>query len=129
MTNWQNLPNELQLRDEDILSLKFKDVERLFTIADEHNVVEQFASLFWPAMARVRNNPANVSLQRCVELLEERKRSLGRLYDTYRCFPDTKTFYAIRYNECEYNIRWLVEQYGVVRKSEPHLLEVTLDEI
>lgn len=128
MVTWQSLPEELQLRDADLRSLSMQDVEVLFNIATRKGVVDQFASLFWPAMDRARNNESIASIQRCVEFLEERKRTLGRTYDKERAKNYSSywlaRYIALRYNECEYNIRWLTEQYRCARKSQPHLLEV-----
>jgi hypothetical protein len=124
MTTWQSLPVELQLRDADLVSLSLQDIEALFKQATKLGVVDQFAELFWDAMSRVRNKPDNVSIQRCVEFLEERKRTLGRACAYRYNSPYAKRYFAIRYNECEYNIRWLVEQYNCGRKSSNYLMEV-----
>ena len=124
MTTWQQLPKDLQLKDEAIAALSFSETEALFLLAEQHGVSEEFAELFWEAMSRIRNNADNVSIQKCVEFLEERKRTLGRAYNWRLNSKIAKKFLALRYNECEYNIRWLVEQYNCKRKTKPYLLEV-----
>lgn len=128
MLSWQDMPTELRLRDAKLVSLSMQDVEALFNLATKFGVVDQFAELFWPAMSRARSNPTAVSIQQCVNLLEERKRSIGRAYDNARKKYGKDhwlTFYqAIKYNECEYNIRWLVDQYGCERFTKDYLLEV-----
>lgn len=124
MTTWQSLPVELQLRDASLVSLSLQDIEALFKQATKLGVVDQFAELFWDAMSRVRNKPDNVSIQQCVEFLEERKRTLGRACAYRYNSPHAKRYFAIRYNECEYNIRWLIEQYNCGRKSSNYLMEV-----
>lgn len=121
---WQSLPKDLQLKDEVIATLSFSETEALFLLAEQYGVTEEFTQLFWEAMSRVRNNADNVSIQKCVEFLEERKRTLGRAYSWQHNSDVAKKFFALRYNECEYNIRWLVEQYDCTRKSKPYLLEV-----
>lgn len=123
MNTWQSLPTELQLRDAEIASLSTQQVDNLFKRAKELSVLEPFTELFWDAMNRIYSNDA-VSMQRCVELLEERKRTLGRAYSYRKNSEFAKQYFAIRYNECEYNIRWLVEQYGCKRKTKNYLLEV-----
>lgn len=131
MLNWQDLPAELQLTDADIKSLTTSDVESLFKSAEALGVSHHFSELFWEAVARVRCNPANASIQQCVDFLEERKRAIGRTYSIVKKrYPNgwLPRWQAHRYNECEYNIRWLVEQYGVNRSSKPYLLEVELHE-
>ena len=124
MTTWQQLPKDLQLKDEAIAALSFSETEALFLLAEQYGVVEEFAQLFWEAMSRVRNRADNVSIQKCIEFLEERKRTLGRAYSWRHNSDVAKKFFALRYNECEYNIRWLVEQYDCTRKTKPYLLEV-----
>ena len=124
MTPWQSLPKELQLRDADLTSLSLQDIEALFKLATELDVVEEFSKLFWDAMSRVRNNPDAASIQQCVNFLEERKRTLGRVHDLRCNSPQAKKYFAIKYNEVEYNIRWLVEQYDCTRKTKEYLLEV-----
>lgn len=123
MTSWQSLPTELQLRDIDMVSLTLQEVEELFTTAAKLGVVEQFSEVFWEAMHRVRDNPTSATMQKCVNFIEERKRTLGRCYDISK-MPEIKEFFAIRYNEAEYCIRWLIDQYDCERKSKPYLMEV-----
>lgn len=124
MATWQSLPKELQLRDADLMSLSLQDIEALFKQATKLDVVDEFSKLFWEAMSRVRNNADATSIQQCVNFLEERKRTLGRVHDLRCNSANAKKYFAIKYNEVEYNIRWLVEQYDCTRKSEPYLLEV-----
>lgn len=124
MNSWQNLPKDLQLRDAQIASLTSKEAEQFFKLASQKCVLNTFTELFWEAMQRIRNNPNNASLQRCVDFLEERKRTLGRAYSYKNNSEIAKKLFAIHYNEVEYNIRWLLEQYNCTRKSKPYLLEV-----
>lgn len=126
---WNDLPKELQVSDATMASLSLQDVNDLFELASKYNKLIQsaFAELFWEAMNRVRCNANGVSVQRCVEFLEERKRSIGRTYNiAKKRYPNgwLTSYQAFRYNECEYNIRWLVEQYNCTRKTKPYLLEV-----
>lgn len=123
MDAWQTLPTELQLRDADLVSLSLQKVEYFFELAAKLGVLDQFTKLFWPAFERACSNPDNCSIQRCVELLEERKRTLGRCYDHSRDTIISKRFFAMQYNNCEYNIRWLTEQYNCTRTTKPYLLE------
>ena len=123
MNSWQLLPEDLQLRDWQIQSLTLKETKDLFEKATKLGVVDVFTELFWEAMNRVRCNAKRVHADKCIEFLEERKRTLGRIYDAEPS-PIVKKFFAIRYNECELAIRWLVEQYKCYRKSKPYFLEV-----
>lgn len=123
MEVWQSLPTELQLRDAEIASLSTAQVDNLFIRAKQLSVLEPFTNLFWDAMNRIYGKDS-ASMQRCVELLEERKRTLGRAYAYRKNSEFAKKYFAIRYNECEYNIRWLVEQYNCKRKTKNYLLEV-----
>ena len=123
MNNWQLLPKELQLRDWKLQSLTLQETEALFEKAREMCVVDLFAELFWEAMNRVRCDAKRSQVDNCVAFLEERKRTLGRVYDIEQS-PVAKKFFAIRYNECELAIQWLVQQYECYRKSKPYFLEV-----
>lgn len=124
MAAWQNLPNELRRTDAELATIGLNEVQALFDHAAKLNVLDEFSELFWDAMNRVRNNPDATSIQQCVNFLEERKRTLGRCYDYSRNSQNAKKYFAIKYNECEYNIRWLVEQYDCTRKTKEYLLEV-----
>lgn len=126
---WQQLPADLQLSDERIAKLTLKQMEDYFVAAEHVGVLDDFAQLFWEAMGRI--NASKPSLQECVYLLEERKRAIGRRYDNLR-EPDYKSWLydyqrnrlAAKYNELEYQIRWLVEQYKLDRKTKEYFLEV-----
>lgn len=127
MTTWQSLPKCLQRTDKEIANISWAEVDMLFNYATELGIVDKFSELFWIAMNRVRCNPNNASIQQCVNFLEERKRTIGRAYSiAKRKYPNgwLTRYQAIRYNECEYNIRWLVEQYKCTRKTKEYLLEV-----
>ena len=124
MTTWQSLPESIRRTDAEIANITWHEVNALFDHATKLGVINQFAELFWDAMSRVRNKPDNVSIQQCMEFLEERKRTLGRACAYRYNSPHAKRYFAIRYNECEYNIRWLVEQYNCERKSSNYLMEV-----
>lgn len=133
---WQQLPADLQLSDERIAKLTLKQMEDYFVAAEHVGVLDDFSQLFWEAMGRI--NASKPSLQECVYLLEERKRAIGRRYDKLRgpdyesWLPDYKSWLydyqrnrlAAKYNELEYQIRWLVEQYKLDRKTKEYFLEV-----
>lgn len=130
MKQWQQLPADLQLSDEAIKALSLKQTEELFATAERACVLEDFAQLFWDAVARI--NATKPSLQECVYLLEERKRQYGRRYANLK-EPDYKKPWlynyqrkrlATKYNELEYQIQWLVRQYGLKRTSKEYFLEV-----
>lgn len=127
MSNWQSLPEPLRLPDGVLEKLTLQDIVNLFKYAEEMGVTDTFTKLFWNAMMRVRANSKRVSIQMCVDLLEERKRTLGRAINYKHNSPIAKLFFSIRYNECEYNIRWLVEQYECNRKTKPTLLKIKND--
>lgn len=126
---WQQLPADLQLSDGAIKALSLKQTEELFATAERAGVLEDFAQLFWDAVGRI--NASKSSLQECVYLLEEHKRQYGRRYANLK-EPDYKSWLynyqrkrlATKYNELEYQIRWLVEQYELNRKTKPYFLEV-----
>lgn len=127
MATWQNLPKCLQKTDAEIAQMSWSEIQALFNCAEDLGVLNVFSELFWDAVNRVRCGPDNTSMQQCVDFLEERKRSLGRMYSITKARYPTgwlARFTAVKYNECEYNIRWLVDQYCCVRRSEPYLLEV-----
>lgn len=124
MTTWQSLPEGLQFSDKELRELSLQTVEKLFKIAEDSGLLNEFSELFWPAMQRACSNPDTASIQKCVELMEERKRTLGRCYDYSRNSAVAKRYFAIRYNECEYNIQWLAKQYNCTRKTKEYFLEV-----
>ena len=119
------LPEVLNPSNYDLRHISLKDTEFLFKQAKKLNVVDEFADKFWTAMSVTKE--VKPSLQECVYLLEEQKRQLGRKYDKMRSGDNNKVrrnYVAIKYNEIEHQIRWLVATFDLYRISEPYLLEV-----
>ena len=122
-----NLPDELKTYNYDVSHITLQETERLFKRADELGVLDEFAEVFWNAMQLVTQSKA--SLQECVNLLEEQKRKVGRQYDkmstnTAAAALGRKNYVATKYNELEYQIRWLVDTFELTRSSKPYLLEL-----
>lgn len=123
---WMALPEELRPHNYDIKHISMQETEKLFKRADELGVLDRFAELFWNTMQLTRQSKA--SLQEGVNLLEEQKRLIGRQYDK---MPSNtivskarKHYIAVKYNEIEHQIRWMVNTFKLRRTSEPYLLEV-----
>jgi hypothetical protein len=123
---WMALPDELRPHNYDIRNISLQETEQLFKRADKLGVLERFAELFWDTISLAKQS--NASLQKCIKLLEEQKRLIGRQYDK---MPSNtlvskarKNYVAEKYNEIEYQIRWMVKTFELTRTSEPYLLEV-----
>ena len=120
-----NLPEVLKPSNYDLRHVSLKDVEFLFKQAKKLNVLDEFADEFWTKVGEAK--AVKPSLQECLYLLEEQKRQLGRKYDKMQSTPNNRTrknYVAIKYNEIEYQIRWLISNFDIYRISEPYLLEV-----
>ena len=119
------LPEVLKPSNYDLRHISLKDTEFLFKQAKKLNVLDQFTDAFWTAMSVTKE--VKPSLQEAVNLLEEQKRQLGRKYDKMQSTTNNrvrKNYVAMKYNEIEYQIRWLVATFDLYRTSEPYLLEV-----
>lgn len=120
------LPEELRPSNYDLKHISLQDTELLFKKADKLGVLDQFAELFWDAISLARQEKP--SLQDAVNLLEEQKRQIGRQYDKMpsNTFVSQarKHYVAVKYNEIEHQIRWMVSTFKLDRTSEPYLLEV-----
>ena len=123
---WMALPEELRPSNYDLKHISLQDTELLFKKADKLGVLDQFAELFWDAISLARQEKP--SLQDAVNLLEEQKRQIGRQYDKMpsNTFVSQarKHYVAVKYNEIEHQIRWMVSTFKLDRTSEPYLLEV-----
>ena len=122
---WTALPDELRPHNYDIRHISLQETEQLFKKADKLGVLDRFAELFWDTMHLARQSKA--SLQEALNLLEEQKRLIGRQYDK---MPSNtfiskarKNYTAAKYNEIEYQIRWLCSNCNVQRRSKPYLLK------
>lgn len=119
------LPEILNPSNYDLRHISLKDTEFLFKQAKKLNVLDQFTDAFWTAVGI--SKASKPSLQEAVNLLEEQKRQLGRKYDKMQSSDNNKerrNYVATKYNEIEYQIRWLVATFDLYRTSEPYLLEV-----
>lgn len=119
------LPEILNPSNYDLRHISLKDIEFLFKQAKKLGVVDEFADQFWTAVSL--SKASKPSLQECLYLLEEQKRQLGRKYDKMRSSDNNKerrNYVAMKYNEIEHQIRWLVTTFDLYRTSEPYLLEV-----
>ena len=119
------LPEILNLSNYDLKHISLKDTEFLFKQAKKLGVLDEFTDQFWTALSI--SKASKPSLQECVYLLEEQKRQLGRKYDKMRSSDNNKerrNYVAIKYNEIEHQIRWLIDTFDLYRTSEPYLLEV-----
>ena len=119
------LPEILNPSNYDLRHISLKDTEFLFKQAKKLGVLDQFTDAFWTALSVTKE--VKPSLQEAVNLLEEQKRQLGRKYDKMQSTTNNrvrKNYVAMKYNEIEYQIRWLVTNFDLYRTSEPYLLEV-----
>lgn len=123
---WLALPEGLRPSNYDLKHLSMQDAERLFKYAEKLGVLDKFADLFWDAITVARQEKP--SLQECLNLLEEQKRLIGRQYDKVQGHSLTaqarKHYIAVKYNEIEYQIRWMVDTFKLTRTSKPYLLEI-----
>ena len=124
--DWMALPNELWPHNYDIAHISLQETEQLFKKADKLGVLDKFAEVFWDTMQLVRQSKA--SLQEAVNLLEEQKRLVGRQYgkmpSNTLISKARKHYVAVKYNEIEQQIRWMVKTFELTRASEPYMLEV-----
>lgn len=124
--DWMALPEELRPSNYDINHISLQETEQLFKKADKLGVLDQFAELFWDAISLARQEKP--SLQEAVNLLEEQKRLIGRQYDKMpsNTFVSKarKHYVGVKYNEIEYQIRWMVDTFKLSRTSEQYTLEV-----
>lgn len=124
--DWMALPEELRPSNYDINHISLQETEQLFKKADKLGVLDQFAELFWDTIQLARQSKA--SLQEAVNLLEEQKRQIGRQYDKMpsNTFVSKarKHYIGVKYNEIEYQIRWMVDTFKLTRSSEQYTLEV-----
>ena len=124
--SWMALPEELRPDNYDMQHISLQETEQLFKKADKLGVLDQFTEMFWETMQFARQSKA--SLQEAVNLLEEQKRLIGRQYDKMpsNTFVSKarKHYVAVKYNEIEHQIRWMVSTFKLNRTSEPYVLEV-----
>ena len=133
MLSWTSLPNNLQLKDRDFTSLTLGEVKDFFELAQKEHCVNDFATLFFESYSRAKASATRNNVQTLVDTLEDYKRYLGRAYARTKhrvktlgalsLLPKMWT-YAFEYNECEYQIQWLLTQYECTRHSKPYFLEV-----
>lgn len=123
---WTALPEVLRPTNYDLNHITLQDTESLFKKAEKLGVLDRFAEAFWDAISLARQEKP--SLQEALNLLEEQKRSIGRQYSKMpsNTFVSQarKHYVATKYNEIEYQIRWMVDTFKLTRASEPYLLEV-----
>lgn len=126
INQWMALPEELRPTNYDLQHITLQETEALFKKANKMGCLDQFTGLFWDSVSLARADKP--SLQECLNLLEEQKRLIGRQYDKmpHNTFVSQarRHYIAVKYNEIEHQIRWLVDVYGLQRMSEPYLLEV-----
>lgn len=127
-----NLPSVLQFTDDELRVMTLKQMRDAFTVAEKHGVLQQFTDIFWKNVNQVRSEPSDASVTNVLRTLEDRKRAIGRKYDAImhcNLRPSWLTdFYAIQYNDLEYQIRWLCDTHHIERHSHPYLLrEATKD--
>ncbi len=124
--DWMALPEELRPSNYDIKHISLQETEQLFKKADKLGVLDRFTELFWDTIQLARQSKA--SLQEAVNLLEEQKRLVGRQYDKMpsNTFVSKarKHYVGVKYNEIEYQIRWMVDTFKLNRTSEQYTLEV-----
>ena len=125
MQNLQ-LPRFLQFTDAELRNMTVAQMRDAFAIAEKNGILDQFAEVFWKNVNRVRSEPSNATVTNVLRTLEDRKRALGRKYDEIvqrnPRFPWLADFYAIQYNDIEYQIRWLCINYKLERHSKAYLL-------
>lgn len=124
---WLDLPEELRLKDTEIAYMPASRTKELFEKAEQLGVLDDFTNLYWEATQRIYGDTGYPNMQKCVEFLEERKRTIGRYYNMCKLKYGNAwltRFQTIRYNEAESHIQWLVSQYGCKRTSKRHYLEV-----
>lgn len=125
MQNLQ-LPRFLQFTDDELRNMTVAQMRYAFAIAEKNGLLDQFAEVFWKNLNRVRSEPSSATVTNVLRTLEDRKRALGRKYDAVvqrnPRFPWLADFYAIQYNDIEYQIRWLCINYNVKRHSKAYLL-------
>lgn len=120
MLNFDRFPIECRYDDGTIEQMSLQDLEQAFTRASTmlfDNEFRHWEQCMWSAIARVRNKPSKASLQSVVNSLEDYKRNLGRQYAAQHNMR-----VLLKYNEVERDIRWLVGQYELDRKSKPYFL-------
>lgn len=129
--SFANYPQECQYDDGRIAEMSLADLQKAFEMAENllpSTVFQDWCQTMWLAIERVRSNATNAQLQNIVYHLEERKRTLGRIYDDtvhkYGATSWLADFQAFRYNSCELDIRWLVEQFELKRSTSRHLIHV-----
>ena len=124
--DWAALPDELWPHNYDIQHISLQETEQLFKKADKLGVLDKFAELFWDTMQLAKQSKP--SLQEAVNLLEEQKRLIGRQYakmpsNTF-VSKARKHYVAVKYNEIEHQIRWMVSTFNLNRASASYTLEV-----
>ena len=126
MQNLQ-LPHALQFTDDELRNMTVAQMQDAFVIAEKSGLLDQFTEVFWKNINRVRSEPSDATVANVLRTLEDRKRALGRKYDTAvkrsPRFPWLADSYAIQYNDIEYQIRWLCINYNVQRHSKAYLLK------
>lgn len=131
MIAFTNYPIECQYDDGCIAEMSLKELQNAFERAEAllpSTVFQDWCITMWHAIERVRNKASNAQLQDIVYHLEERKRTLGRIYSTvvtkYGATSWLAQFQAWRYNNAEMDIRWLVEQFELKRTTINHLISI-----
>ena len=126
MQNLQ-LPRPLQFTDDELRNMTVAQIRDAFAIAEKNGMLDQFAEAFWRNINRVRSEPSDATVTNVLRTLEDRKRALGRKYDAmvqrHPRSPWLADFYAIQYNDIEYQIRWLCINYDVQRHTKAYLLK------
>ena len=120
MLSFAKFPIDCQYDDGAIEQMSLSDLEWAFKQAKMLLGADEFTTwerCMWSAIERVRHNPSKVTLQKIVDDLEEQKRALGRQYSATH---NMRTM--IKYNDIERDIRWLVGQYELTRRSKPYFL-------
>ena len=121
------LPHALQFTDDELRNMTIAQMRDAFAIAEKSGLLDQFTEVFWKNINRVRSEPSDATVTNVLRTLEDRKRALGRKYDAIvQRHPRASwlaDFYAIQYNDIEYQIRWLCINYNIERHTKAYLLK------
>lgn len=118
--DFNSFPVELRLTPLELSQFTTDDILRIFKIAQNYGLLDEFSDYFWSTMSQVRPNTTDYVNQRALLYLESYKRNIGRTYSRTGN-PEV----AYQYNCIELFIQEFANKYNLTRKSVPHLLNVS----
>jgi len=117
--DFKSFPVDLRLSPIEISQLTTDDIIKVFKIAQNYGLLDEFSDYFWSTMSQVKPTTEDFVNQRALLYLEGYKRNIGRAYSRTGNLD-----VAYQYNCIELFIQEFANKHNLTRKSAANLLNV-----